>query len=176
MKIKSVALSAAVSLALMSSVAANASTYAFNFDSTAYDVAGQFVTSDTLNAVGGYDILSVTGNVTGVGGGTISSLIANPTQPLPYNNSSYIYDNVKYDIAPYLSTWGMLFTTVNGNVWNLWGNNPADFQLHSFMAGVDVHGSSTVSAVPLPAAAWLFGSAVLGLGALRRKQAGCQEA
>ena len=32
--------------------------------------------------------------------------------------------------------------------------------------------SSTVltSAVPLPAAAWLFGSALLGLGALRRKQ------
>ena len=32
--------------------------------------------------------------------------------------------------------------------------------------------SSTImtSAVPLPAAAWLFGSALLGLGALRRKQ------
>ena len=28
----------------------------------------------------------------------------------------------------------------------------------------------SVNAVPLPAAAWLFGSAVLGLGALRRKQ------
>jgi hypothetical protein len=30
--------------------------------------------------------------------------------------------------------------------------------------------SGTISAVPLPAAAWLFGSALLGLGALRRKQ------
>jgi hypothetical protein len=30
--------------------------------------------------------------------------------------------------------------------------------------------TSQISAVPLPAAAWLFGSAVLGLGALRRKQ------
>ena len=30
--------------------------------------------------------------------------------------------------------------------------------------------TSQVSAVPLPAAAWLFGSALLGLGALRRKQ------
>lgn len=30
--------------------------------------------------------------------------------------------------------------------------------------------SGTVSAVPLPAAAWLFGSALMGFGALRRKQ------
>ena len=30
--------------------------------------------------------------------------------------------------------------------------------------------TSQISAVPLPAAAWLFGSAVLGFGALRRKQ------
>ncbi len=30
--------------------------------------------------------------------------------------------------------------------------------------------TTQVSAVPLPAAAWLFGSALLGLGALRRKQ------
>jgi hypothetical protein len=29
---------------------------------------------------------------------------------------------------------------------------------------------SQISAVPLPAAAWLFGSALLGLGAMRRKQ------
>jgi hypothetical protein len=30
--------------------------------------------------------------------------------------------------------------------------------------------STQISAVPLPAAAWLFGSALLGLGAMRRKQ------
>lgn len=30
--------------------------------------------------------------------------------------------------------------------------------------------TTQISAVPLPAAAWLFGSALLGLGALRRKQ------
>jgi hypothetical protein len=33
-----------------------------------------------------------------------------------------------------------------------------------------VASNTRISAVPLPAAAWLFGSAVLGLGALRRKQ------
>ena len=32
------------------------------------------------------------------------------------------------------------------------------------------HTTSQISAVPLPAAAWLFGSALLGFGALRRKQ------
>lgn len=32
--------------------------------------------------------------------------------------------------------------------------------------------TSQISAVPLPAAAWLFGSALLGFGAMRRKQKG----
>jgi hypothetical protein len=40
----------------------------------------------------------------------------------------------------------------------------ANFDQSSFSA------STQVSAVPLPAAAWLFGSALLGLGAMRRKQ------
>ena len=34
----------------------------------------------------------------------------------------------------------------------------------------DYSSSTQISTVPLPAAAWLFGSALLGLGALRRKQ------
>ena len=38
-------------------------------------------------------------------------------------------------------------------------------------AGVQAFSSTTeISAVPLPAAAWLFGSALMGFGALRRKQ------
>ncbi len=36
--------------------------------------------------------------------------------------------------------------------------------------GIAEGSTSQISAVPLPAAAWLFGSALLGLGALRRKQ------
>ena len=42
--------------------------------------------------------------------------------------------------------------------------------LHS---GIQAFSSTTeISAVPLPAAAWLFGSALLGFGAMRRKQKG----
>ena len=35
----------------------------------------------------------------------------------------------------------------------------------------DFQSGGTISPVPLPAAAWLFGSALLGLGALKRKRA-----
>jgi hypothetical protein len=38
----------------------------------------------------------------------------------------------------------------------------------SFYTGLD--GTGTISAVPIPAAAWLFGSALAGLGWMRRKQ------
>ncbi len=43
-------------------------------------------------------------------------------------------------------------------------------EISSLTAGYDSSHTAVVSAVPLPAAAWLFGSALLGLGALRRKQ------
>ena len=42
--------------------------------------------------------------------------------------------------------------------------------ISSATSGYDSSHTALVSAVPLPAAAWLFGSALLGLGALRRKQ------
>jgi len=42
--------------------------------------------------------------------------------------------------------------------------------ISSLTLGYDSSHTALVSAVPLPAAAWLFGSALLGLGALRRKQ------
>lgn len=46
----------------------------------------------------------------------------------------------------------------------------------SLNPNVDAISASTqVSAVPLPAAAWLFGSALLGMGALRRKQAAAKD-
>ena len=43
-------------------------------------------------------------------------------------------------------------------------------KIQSSGLGVAEGSTSTVSAVPLPAAAWLFGSALMGFGALRRKQ------
>ena len=69
---------------------------------------------------------------------------------------------------------------VGAVAWTLQDNIPGAFsyllsagQTYTLKIDTDADvSSSTVftSAVPLPAAAWLFGSAVLGFGALRRKQ------
>ena len=40
-----------------------------------------------------------------------------------------------------------------------------------FPSGEDVRVELAVNAAPIPAAAWFFGSALIGLGALKRKKA-----
>ena len=62
------------------------------------------------------------------------------------------------------------FSSSNPSAW--WLTNIATTGEYVLKISTDGASSSTsqVSAVPLPAAAWLFGSALLGAGALRRKQ------
>src|ERR1700676_4172818 len=57
--------------------------HAFNFNFTSFDgtfaVTGQINTASSLDAVGGYDVTGIAGSVVGHNGGTISTLIRNPT-------------------------------------------------------------------------------------------------
>ncbi|MEP5567918.1 MAG: VPLPA-CTERM sorting domain-containing protein [Halioglobus sp.] len=54
----------------------------------------------------------------------------------------------------------------NSKVWN-----PTNEQVYTVLnQPSDVRIWATASAVPIPAAAWLFGSALLGLGAMKRKR------
>ena len=56
------------------SASANATIYDFDF-STAdllFTAAGSITTADLLDAVGGYDVLSMSGTLSGPGGGTIA--------------------------------------------------------------------------------------------------------
>jgi hypothetical protein len=62
------------------------------------------------------------------------------------------------------------FSTTNPSAWHLTGIALAgEYVLRIATSGAD-SSTSQISAVPLPAAAWLFGSALMGFGALRRKQ------
>ncbi|MEO8440995.1 MAG: PEP-CTERM sorting domain-containing protein [Betaproteobacteria bacterium] len=149
--------------------------YSFDFLASGYEVSGILTTADTLNAVNGYDILGITGSVTGVGGGVITSLVSNPGQPFPTINYGFQYDNVIYPTAAQtLDISGVLFTTVGGAIWNLWGNTPTDYQLYSYSpVAVDVRGGSmTLTAVPEPGtyAMMLAGLGLMGFVASRRKQ------
>ena len=60
------------SAVVMASVAAKANVYDFDFTTISgpdFTVTGQVTTSNSLDSVGGYDILSITGQVIGPGGG-----------------------------------------------------------------------------------------------------------
>ena len=65
-------------------VGAHAATYSFDFSTTdsVFAVTATITTADTLDAVGGYDILSMSGTISGPGGGAIA-LEPNPSSPFP---------------------------------------------------------------------------------------------
>ncbi len=157
--------------------------YSFDFVASGYEVNGTFTTSDTLNAVNGYDIVGISGEVTGLGGGDITSLVLNPNQPYPTVNYGFSYDNVLFPAAAQkLDINGVLFTTTSGAIWNLWGNSATDYQLYSYgPVAVDVHSTSLfmvavpaniMAAVPEPQtyAMMIVGLGLLGFVARRRKQ------
>ena len=186
-KIHSVLAGAAALAALVLAAApVQAATEMFSFsDSTDGIFAnGSFLTSNTANADGTFDIISITGNVIDDRSkapnpvpDTIMTLIANPSDPTPTVADGFIYDNH----TP-LNTNGVLFQGASGAIYNLWSNggpsNDAAGELYTYggpVANFDAHGTLDVGPVPEPAA-WammLVGFGALG-GALRyarRKQA-----
>jgi hypothetical protein len=167
--------------ALALSVSANASTYnigdTYNAGPGGVDVslgtipynAGNFTFGGAITALDlGSD--SVTFDLAGSGGAatayetTYTVLNASATGlSLWALNSGTMYDFVAN---------GILMNAIPGNSaqWTVSSWLTAGSYLLRLEAPVGSTYAGSVSAVPLPAAAWLFGSALLGLGALRRKQ------
>jgi hypothetical protein len=185
MKLKTFRVLLLVSGALAASAAATAASYSFDFmaNNSSYQVSGILVTEDVLNGVGGYNIVGISGAVSGSGGGAITSLVANPNSPNPVTQFGYIYDNNLFpSFSPQLSNPGVLFTTTSGNRWNLWGNSPQDYTLHSYAfsqgnpgsgtGGQEIHGTFTTAAVPEleSYAMMLAGLGLMGAIARRRRR------
>ncbi len=137
-------------------------------------------TSDTLNAVGDYDVTGIAGNVNGV---AVTGLVANPDQP-NYSlwGGIFSFDD-RFNPAgnPFLTNPGVLFTLQDGHVDNLYSigaTGPDNYQLIPSLNNQyepTVTGNISVRQISSPApepASWammLGGFGAIG-GALRRRQ------
>ena len=151
-------------------------------------VWGVLTTSDTLNAVGGYDVTGITG--TGELG-DIVGLIANPAQPdtgyyyvdghtdTVDTGAEWIFDNVLFDNGgPWFSQNGLLFQTADV-VYNLATYQGQDYLGVSGVgtwSATEWYGSFEVTREAAPApepASWalMVGGFALAGAALRRKRA-----
>jgi hypothetical protein len=123
-------------------------------------------TLDALDAVGGYDVTGVSGNVDG---DAVTGLIANPGQPFAHLSADglFIFDNVLFTgAAPVFSNPGLFFSGASGSEYNLFSVAPATFELYKANPGVGYLANSVgqvtaAAAIPEPAA-WTM--MILGFG------------
>jgi len=154
-------LGAASAAMLLGASSANAATYIVNFSGTGGTTA-QFdvTTADTLNAVNGYDVLALSGNVNG---DAVTGLLVNPNQPGVTNNGVWLYDNVLFPAAdPFIDLYSFVGVLASGGTTNLFVNSPADYELMVSPPGggysLDSHGVATLVAGGLQGAANLEGA------------------
>lgn len=113
-------------------VGADAATYSLDFSTldSMFTVAATITTADTLDAVGGYDVLSISGTLFGLSGGAIS-LVTNPAPPNPAATEYFGYDNVYFPGgARKVDAYGILFAAGDYN-YNLYSTGPAAYFLSS---------------------------------------------
>ena len=166
MKLAKLALIAALGLA---PVGASAKVYEFNFTTadSVFTVSGFMTTSDNLDAAGGYDVLSISGTVSGPSGGTIT-LLANPVQPNPYNNGIWIYDNVYFPGGTPLVDNPGIFFTAGGYDYNLYSTGPNTYYFSSNNPNGAYNPGELVTSISDPAVpeASTWGMALLGFASL----------
>ena|SRR5208337_2544107 len=162
--------------------------YSFNFISNdgTYGVQGTLITPSNGNGPlivsGGSVIGDGTANnnasyslVPAVPGGSIR-----PFAGLPGDGTDLIFDNqLTPGSNPVLDGNGLVFYSANINSYlNIWGNGPSSYTLFqlgynttalSEIYGPQVNGTVTATATPIPAAAYLLGSGLMGLVGIRRK-------
>ena len=101
------------------------SAHEYNFNFTSFDgrftVTGQFTTSQSLDAAGGFDITGIAGSVVGPNGSVISGLINNPSHSTGSISPDgvWIYDNILYAGSNTLVDYGGVLFTSNNYEYNI---------------------------------------------------------
>jgi hypothetical protein len=130
----------AVAALAISGGAAQASTWVIDYTAnnagdTPFSATVDLVASDILNAVNGYDVLSVSGNVDG---DAITGLVNNPNQPTQATSPDglFYFDNVVWPGATQqLSNPGILFTGASGTEYNLFADDAVHYELYTAVNG-----------------------------------------
>jgi len=158
------------------SASAKATVYELDFSTadSVFTVTALVTTANTANAGGGYDVLSISGTVSGAGGGAIS-LVADPSEPNAYDNGTWIYDDVYFPgAAPLVDNPGVFFTA-GGYDYNLYSTGPTTYYFSSNNPFGNYNPGELVASVTDPAvpelstwAMMLLGLAGLGFAASRR--------
>jgi hypothetical protein len=173
-----------------------AGSYSFDFLSSdqSYNVIGTITTASATNGISngsslGYSITGISGSVNGANGGSITSLVSDPSAPNMVTDYGigFMYDNVLFPAtSPNLDIGGVVFTAGNGSIWNLWANaaqGPGNYELFSWTAAggsvgdwghaVQEFGDLTItSPIPEPKTYMMLlaGLGLMGFLALRRQQ------
>ena len=166
-------IAAAAVAAAMAPMSSKATTVSFVFDTATFAVSGEATLSGSLDAVGGYDVETLTGVVSGPDGGPIAGLIANPNQPYAYDQGAWIFDNVAWPASPRLDNAGLFFSA-GGYDYNVYTVGPTyylstDNPYGAYNPGEVVLAGNDPPAVPEPStwALLLLGFAGLGFAGYR---------
>jgi hypothetical protein len=157
-------------------VPATAAIYDFDYTGT---MGGNLIltTSNTLDAVGGFDITGISGTF---GGDAITSLVSNPNQPNSSTSGTFTWDNVLFPSgARAFDRFGVAFTTADGtfNVFDAIADGSGGTTATPYglivATGVESFGTGTLTAaVPEPStwAMMILGFLGVGFLAYRRKK------
>jgi hypothetical protein len=178
---------AAAAMACMALAApAQALQYSFDFEGVNLQAMGLLTTSDTPNAINGYDVISITGSVSGfLASGPINNLVTDPIQPNLFtftgpSGNAWNIDNTFFIPGTSFDNNGVMFAFGGSNYGNLYSVGSDIFLSIDTPQGLynpgDI-GSFTTAAVPGPiVGAGLPGlitacAGLLALARRRRKQA-----